>query len=148
MPVTPLAAAALIALCFALPFGVAALFDDGEEPRPVAVARPAVEVLGDEGQPAVRISTLDRAPRLPALRRPADEPAASAAPAATATTPAADTPASSFTPAPAPAPAPSSGSSGGSSGGGGGSSGGSSGGSFDSGGSDGGGSSDSFDSTG
>lgn len=147
MPVTPLAAAALIAICFALPFGVAALFDDGEEPRPVAVSRPAVEVLSDEGRPAVRISTLDRAPRLPALRRPADEPAETSTPAPAATTPAADAPASSFTPAPAPAPAPSSGSSGGSSGGGGGS-GGSSGGSFDSGGSGGGGSSDSFDSTG
>ncbi|MFA9269367.1 MAG: hypothetical protein ACEQSX_01220, partial [Baekduiaceae bacterium] len=106
MPVTPLAAAALIALCFALPFGVAALFDDGAEPRPVAVSRPAVEVLSDEGQTAVRISTLDRAPRLPALRRPADEPAESSAPAPTAPRPAARAPAHSVTPAPAPAPAP------------------------------------------
>lgn len=148
MPVTPLAAAALIAICFALPFGVAALFDDGEEPRPVAVSRPAVEVLGDEGRPAVRISTLDRAPRLPALRRPATEQTDSAAAAPAAATPSTEAPASSFTPAPTPAPAPSPDSSGGSSGGGGGNSGGSNGGNVDSGGSGGGGGSDSFDSTG
>lgn len=97
MPVTPLAAAALVALCFALPFGVAALFDDGAEPRSVAVATPAVESLDDERPTDVRISTLDPAPRLPALRSSPEEEAPSAA---TVPAPAADLP----TTAPAPAP--------------------------------------------
>lgn len=138
MPVNPLAAAALVAVCFAIPFGVAALFDSGPEQTPVAVSQPAVERL-DDAPETVRIATLAPAPRLPALREPAAAPATT--PADTADTAADEspsaTPAPAAAPAPAPAPAPSSGggsSGGGSSGGGGGS------------GSSGGGS-DSFDST-
>lgn len=141
MPVTPLAAAALIAVCFAIPFGVAALFDEGASPEPVAVPTPAVEVLEDDAADPVRITTLRDTSALPSLQEPEEdaEPTATtaSAPADAAEPAAASGPAPS--PAPAPAAAPSTGSGG---------SQGSSGATFDSGGSGGGGSSDSFDSTG
>lgn len=134
MPVNPLAAAALVLLCFAIPFGVAALFDDGPDRTPVAVSQPAVQPLDQSGE-TVRIATLRPVPRLPRLREPpaaetpAPEPGPTATAPAAATPPAAASPAPAPTPAPTPAPAPSGG------GGGGGSSGGGSGsgsGSFDS----------------
>lgn len=131
MPVNPLAVAALVAACFAIPFGVAALFDSGPERTPVAVSQPAVQRLDEPGE-TVRIATLAPVPRLPALR---EAPAAQApAPALTATTPA---PAPAAIPAPAPAPALAPAPSTGGGGGGGGSTGGGSGsgsgsGSFDS----------------
>lgn len=142
VPVTPFAAAVLVAICFALPFGVAALVDDGPAPQPGAKAQPAVEVL-DETAPAVRVATLTRVPRLPRLR---SEPEPAAAPAATAT-PTTTAPATAVPPSPAPTPAPSSSGGGGSRSGGNGGGGSNSGSGFDSSGSGNGGS-DSFDSTG
>ncbi len=82
MPVNPLAAAAVVALCFALPFGVAELFGSGPKPQPVAVSQPAVQQLDDVPE-QVRIARLNRAPRLPRLREEPWEPApAPAAPPA------------------------------------------------------------------
>jgi hypothetical protein len=121
VPVNPLAAAALVAVCFAIPFGVAALFDSGPERTPVAVSEPAVQRLDESGE-TVRIATLAPAPRLPALREPPAAAAPASAPAPAETDADAAAPRSGTqAPAPAPAPAPSTGGDGGGSSGGGGS---------------------------
>jgi hypothetical protein len=103
VPVSPLPAAALVAVCFAIPFGVAALFDSGPEQTPVAVSKRAVQPL-DQGDVTVRVPTLRPVPGLPPLREPAAEP--TPAPSATTPTQAAAPPSSAPAPAPTPAPAP------------------------------------------
>jgi hypothetical protein len=98
VPDSPLAAAALVVLCFALPFGVAALFDAGPEPTPLAVQTPAVERI-DQGSGTIPPTRLARAPGLPALPEDPEEPVPATPPVTT--TPSA--------PGPSAAPAPASG---------------------------------------